>query len=180
MIDERTFRTIVPTAPKHAGMYIPYINQAFGKFHIDTPKRQAAFIAQLAHESGGFNYVREIASGKAYDTGAKAIALGNTPEADGDGQFYKGRGLIQITGRNNYKACSQGLFGDDRLLTTPQLLETPENAVYSAAWFWKSNNLNKYADSSDFAGLTKRINGGLNGFEDRKKYWAIATKLMTA
>lgn len=169
---------ICPTAPKNVDVFVPYLNLAFERFKIDTPKRKAAFIAQLAHESGGFRYVRELASGKAYDTGAKAKALGNTPEEDGDGQFYKGRGLIQITGKNNYKACSLVLFGDDRLLMTPQLLEAPEYAVYSAAWFWSSNNLNKYADSGDFTGLTKRINGGLNGFEERKIFWEAAKKVI--
>jgi len=179
MIDEKILRAIVPRAPRNLGIYVPYINQVFKEYGIDTPKRQAAFLAQVAHESGGFWYVKELASGIAYDTGAKARALGNTPEADGDGQFYKGRGLIQITGKNNYRACSLALFGDDRLLRSPELLETPEYAVRSAAWFWNSNNLNKYADSDDFTGLTKRINGGLNGFTERKKYWETATRLLT-
>lgn len=178
MIDEKTLRYIIPTAPKNLGQYVPFLNQAFEKFAINTPQYQAAFIAQLAHESGAFHYVKELASGKDYDTGAKAKNLGNTPEADGDGQRYKGRGLIQITGKNNYKVCSMALFNDDRLLTTPELLETPQYAVYSAAWFWSANHLNKYVDKNDFIGLTKRINGGTNGLAEREKYWKAAKKLL--
>lgn len=174
MIDEKTIRAIIPNASKNIGLYIPFLNSAFTVFCINTPQRQAAFIAQVAHESGGFRYVKELASGKDYDTGTKAKALGNTPEADGDGPLYKGRGLIQITGKNNYKACSMDLFGDYRLLKTPELLETPQYAVYSAAWFWLTNRLNRYADKEDFVGLTKRINGGTNGLEERKKYWEAA------
>lgn len=139
MIDEKTLRSIIPAAPQNLAQYIPFLNQAFEEFGINTPQYQAAFIAQVAHESGGFRYVKELASGKSYDTGTKAKALGNTPEADGDGQKYKGRGLIQVTGKHNYKACSLALFNDDRLLATPQLLETLQYAVYSAAWFWSSN-----------------------------------------
>ncbi|KAA5533734.1 glycoside hydrolase family 19 protein [Taibaiella lutea] len=178
MIDEKILRAIVPTAPKTLGEYVPFLNQAFENFGIDTPQYQAAFIAQIAHESGAFRYVKEIASGKAYDTGSKAKALGNTPEADGDGQRYKGRGLIQITGKNNYSVCSLALFNDERLLTTPELLETPQYAVYSAAWFWSSNRLNRYVDKNDFTGLTKRINGGINGLAEREKYCKAAQKLL--
>jgi putative chitinase len=178
MIDEKTLRSIVPAAPKTLYQYIPFLNEAFEEFGINTSQYQAAFIAQIAHESGGFRYVKEIASGKAYDTGNKAKVLGNTPEADGDGQRYKGRGLIQITGKNNYRACSLVLFNDERLLATPELLETPQYAVYSAAWFWSTNRLNKYVDKNDFTGLTRRINGGTNGLSERKHYWEKAKQVI--
>lgn len=174
MLNEQTLRYIVPTAPKDVAKFIPFINNAFIKYGIDKPSYQAAFIAQIAHESGSFNYVKEIASGRAYDTGAKAISLGNTPEADGDGQRYKGRGLIQITGKNNYRSCSRGLFGSEILLTKPELLETPQYAVESAAWFWLNGNLNRYVDKNDFIGLTKRINGGTNGLKERLLFWERA------
>lgn len=160
----------------------------FDSFDIDTPKRQAHFLAQLAHESGGFKYVREIASGEAYDIGRRARRLGNTPEKDGDGQKFKGRGLIQVTGTNNYRACSLMLFGDYRLLKTPQLLEEPMNACLSAGWFWDSNKLNAYADRDQFTCISALINTGspdtdkkhINGYADRRQWWDRARKILGA
>ena len=95
--------------------------------------------------------------------------MGNGSEESGDGWKYRGRGIIQITGKSNYAACSKAMFGDERLLETPEILETDKSAiVQSACWFWNKNNLNTYCDKGDFIGLTKRINGGLNGLEDRQ------------
>lgn len=147
------------------------LNNAMEFFNIRTPEQIAAFIAQIAHESGSLKYVREIASGEAYDTGRLAKNLGNTPEKDGDGQKYKGRGLIQITGLTNYKQVSKALSYD--FVTFPEHLEKPSAAAYSAAWFWKSRNLNAYANGSleGFKKITKRINGGYNGLEDRLRHW---------
>ena len=111
-----------------------------GKFAIITRLRMAAFIAQIGHESGQLRYVRELGNDKylaKYDTGRLAQRLGNTPEADGDGQKYRGRGLIQVTGHHNYEACSEALFGDSRLLNAPELLEQPVYAALSAGWFWQ-------------------------------------------
>lgn len=145
---------------------------------INTPQRQAMFIAQVLHESGEFRYLEELGGDKylsKYDTGTLAKRLGNTPEADGDGQLYKGRGLIQITGKDNYQKCGQAL--KLTLLKNPHLLENPRHAVASACWFWFSKNLNKWADAGAFTSCAKAINGGLNGIEDRKEYWA-RTKLM--
>ena len=145
---------------------------------INTPERQAMFIAQVLHESGEFNWLAELGS-KAYlskyDTGRLAERLGNTPEEDGDGQLYKGRGLIQITGRYNYQKCGQAMRLN--LLKYPNLLENPRHATASACWFWKVNNLNRWADVGAITACTKAINGGLNGLDDRKQYWAL-TKLM--
>ena len=106
----------------------------------------------------------------------KARALGNTPAADGDGQRYKGRGLIQITGRSNYAACGKALGVD--LLSNPSQLETPALAARSAGWFWASNKLNRYADNGDFIGLTRRINGGTNGLADRMALWERAKAVL--
>ena len=145
---------------------------------INTPGRQAMFIAQVLHESGEFKWLAEIGSNaylSKYDTGRLALRLGNTPEEDGDGQLYKGRGLIQITGRYNYQQCGHAL--QLNLLKNPHLLENPRHAVASACWFWKSNNLNRWADVGAITACTKAINGGLNGIDDRKQYWAL-TKLM--
>ena len=154
--------------------YVEPLNKHMQAFGIDNFVRIRHFIAQIAHESGEFRYVLEIYSGKSYDTGRKAANLGNTPEADGDGQKYKGRGLIQITGRSNYERCSLGLFGDKRLLDNPELLELPENAVRSACWFWKANNLNALADRDDIRAVTRRINGGYNGIEHRAQLYERA------
>ena len=151
--------------------YIEPLNAAFDEWEINTPQRQAAFLAQVAHESGGFHYVRELASGEAYE-GRKD--LGNT-EA-GDGVRYRGRGLIQVTGRSNYRACGVALGLD--LLGEPELLELPENAGRSAGWFWWSRKLNGLADADNFRAITLRINGGLNGYTDRCAYWERAKEAL--
>lgn len=149
--------------------YIGPLNNAMEEFEINTPERQAAFLAQVAHESGGFHYVRELASGKAYE-GRKD--LGNT--RPGDGVRYKGRGLIQITGRANYGQCGEALGVD--LIENPDLLEEHGPACFSAAWFWHSRNLNKLADEGDFKAITRRINGGYNGLADRLTYYERARR----
>jgi putative chitinase len=172
---------ILPNAGKQAGVFASELNLAMGRYQINTPKRIAAFLAQVGHESGQLRYVRELGGDQylsKYDTGALAIRLGNTPEADGDGQRYRGRGLIQITGRNNSRQCSLGLFGDERLLDQPELLEQPQWAAESAAWFWEQNGLNELADRDQFNSITRRINGGLNGLEDRLQLWARARAVL--
>ena len=126
---------ILPYARHRIDVFFPHLIAAMAEFEINTPARQAAFIAQIGHESGQLLYVRELASGAAYDVGDLAVRLGNTPEDDGDGERLKGRGLIQITGHDNYLACSMALFGDDRLLHFPELLEDARNACRSAGWF---------------------------------------------
>ena len=174
---------IFPRARSLAGVFISSLNLAMLNRQINTPQRAAAFLAQIGHESGELHYVRELGSDQylsKYDTGSLAARLGNTPEADGDGQKYRGRGLIQITGRRNYLACSQALFGDDRLLLQPQLLEQPQWACESAAWFWQSNGLNELADKGQFTTITRRINGGLNGLDDRLQLWARAKAVLCA
>ncbi|MFQ6591790.1 MULTISPECIES: glycoside hydrolase family 19 protein [Pseudomonas] len=172
---------VFPRARSLAGVFISALNSAMSNRQINTPQRAAAFLAQIGHESGELHYVRELGSDQylsKYDTGPLASRLGNTPEADGDGQKYRGRGLIQITGRRNYLACSQALFGDDRLLQQPQLLEQPRWACESAAWFWQSNGLNELADKGQFTTITRRINGGLNGLDDRLQLWARAKAVL--
>lgn len=154
--------------------WVDPLNRAMKRYEINNPARQAAFIAQIGHESGRLQFVRELASGEAYDTGRKAIALGNTPEADGDGQKYKGRGLIQITGFRNYVLCGTALELD--LIEHPELLEEPEHAAMSAAWFWWNAKLNELADKGEFRTITRRINGGFNGLADREALFASATR----
>ncbi|WP_053178323.1 glycoside hydrolase family 19 protein [Pseudomonas kilonensis] len=172
---------IMPNARAQAGVFISALNTAMSRYGIDTPKRIAAFLAQVGHESGQLRYVRELGSEQylsKYDTGTLAVRLGNSPQADGDGQKYRGRGLIQITGRDNYLRCSQGLFGDERLMALPELLEQPQWASESAAWFWEQNGLNELADRDQFNTITRRINGGLNGLEDRLQLWARARAVL--
>ena len=180
-ITEQQLQRIMPNARRQAGVFVSALNAAMANRQIDTPKRQAAFLAQVGHESGQLQYVRELGGEQylsKYDTGTLAARLGNTPEADGDGQRYRGRGLIQITGRNNYLRCSLALFGDERLLRTPELLELPQWAAESAAWFWWVNGLNLLADKEQFNTITRRINGGLNGLEDRLQLWGRARAVL--
>ena len=160
-------QSIMPYAKARIPSFIAPLNAAMQEYHINSPLRQAAFIAQIAHESGELLYVKEIASGAAYE-GRKD--LGNTQP--GDGMRYKGRGLIQITGRNNYAECGKAMGVD--LITNPELLETNGLACRSAAWFWASRGLNDLADKGDFERITKRINGGLNGYQERLVYHARA------
>ena len=173
MITPDQLREIMPYASKRADVYAVPLFEAMEEFGIDTPMRQSAFIAQVAHESGSLRYVRELASGDAYE-GRKD--LGNTQP--GDGVRYKGRGLIQITGRANYRACSVGLFGDERLLEHPEILEQVVEACRSAAWFWQSLDLNKLADIGAFRPITKAINGGYNGWDDRLAHYQRAVAVL--
>ena len=156
--------------------WLPHLEEAMVEHAINTPARQAMFLAQVAHESGRLQFVKELASGEAYDTGPLAARLGNTPEDDDDGRKYKGRGLIQITGHDNYRICGEALGLP--LLNSPELLELPNYAAKSAAWFWESHGLNELADSGDFQRITKRINGGLNGYSDRLKLLAAAQEAL--
>lgn len=133
-------------------------------YQIDTPLREAAFLAQVAHESGRFYYTEELASGTAYE-GRKD--LGNI--RPGDGVKFKGRGLIQLTGRSNYKDFSRHCGID--FITTPELLSLPEHAVRSACWFWQSRGLNELADAGEFEKITRIINGGFNGLEERTEFY---------
>lgn len=160
----------VPLA--RVGKFVPYLNGAMEHYQINTPARVAAFLAQLAHESGGFRYVRELASGRAYE-GRKD--LGNIYA--GDGVRFKGRGLIQITGRANYQRLANDLqlVG---LLQNPHWLESDKWAVWSAGWFWDKTGLNALADEGLFKQITRKINGGYNGLEDRYKYYERAKKVL--
>lgn len=142
------------------------------EFAITTPLRIAAFIAQIGHESAQLRYVKELASGAAYE-GRKD--LGNTQV--GDGIRFKGRGLIQVTGRSNYTALLMAL--DIDCLEHPELLETPENACRSAAWWWSTHGLNQLADTQDFSRITKVINGGTNGLAERQSFYNTALKVLT-
>ena len=178
------------------------LNKLLPDYGIDTPQRVAAFIAQAAHESGNFTalhenlnyrpetlrkvfpkYFPDDATAAQYAHNPEMIAnkvyanrMGNGDEASGDGFRFCGRGLIQLTGKENYSwfAASMGITVED----VAEYLSTFEGAVQSACWFWESNNLNQYADSGDILTMTKRINGGTIGLEDRKKHYAHAVHVL--
>ena len=177
------------------------LNAAMSEFHITSPREQAMFLAQCGHESGGFSVVQENLNYKAetlvkvfpkyfrdvdpndYAKQPEKIAnrvysnrMGNGDEASGDGYRYRGRGLIQLTGKDNYNACAAALKID--LHEDPDYLETAEGAARSAAWFWVHNGLNKYADDDDIVGCTKRVNGGTIGLEERMHYYQIAKSVL--
>jgi putative chitinase len=178
------------------------LEDTFAKYDINTPERQAAFIGQCAHESGNFKTLEEnlnykpealmrvwpsrfpdLATAMKYAHNPEAIAnkvyggrMGNGPEETGDGWKYHGRGLIQLTGKENYANCGSSIGVD--LLSNPNLLNTPEYAALSAGWFWNKKGLNSLADAGDIDTMTKRINGGLIGLDDRKAKIAKALSVL--
>jgi len=175
--------------PAKAEEWVDAINQTFETFGIDTPEQQASFLGQCAHESNGFtalvenlNYKAEslckvwpkrfptLEAAQPYNRNPEAIAnhvysgrMGNGDEDSGDGFAFRGRGLIQLTGRANYKACGEALGVD--LEADPDLVSTPQFAALSAGWFWSTHELNNIA--SDIVAVTKKINGGTLGLDDR-------------
>lgn len=155
-------------------LYFKPFNRTLNEFKINSLPRISAFIAQLAHESGSLRYKEELASGAAYE-GRKD--LGNIYR--GDGRRYKGRGLIQLTGRHNYNWASKQLGVD--LVNHPKLATNPELSCRIAGLYWQSRNLNKYADyhtERGFRIITRRINGGYNGWHDRLRHWKKAKKAL--
>jgi putative chitinase len=183
------------------------LEQLFPDYEIDTPKRMAAFIAQCAHESGGFMVLKENLNYKAPSlrklfskyfpndqiaqeyaskpNKQEAIAsriyanrMGNGDEASKEGYKFCGRGLIQLTGRSNYQAFADSL--EMSIDDVPEYLATFEGAAQSACWFWETNKLNQWADKGDIVTLTKRINGGTIGLEDRIKHYEHALHIIGA
>ena len=153
------------------------LTSAMEQFEINTPCRQAAFLAQVGHESCSLLFVREIWNPVQVPAQARYEGnkdLGNTEP--GDGKRFLGRGPIQITGRGNYRACGIALGLD--LLSHPEWLEIPEHGASSAAWFWQSRALNQLADQGRFHSITRAINGGTNGEKDRDRRFALASKAL--
>ena len=173
MLTDDELKQIMPNcaAAKRAD-YLPFIQQSMQEFDITSYWRETAFLAQLAHESGELRYMEELASGVAYE-GRKD--LGNTQP--GDGKRYKGRGPIQLTGRANYAKYGE-LLGLD-LVNNPTIAATKEVGFRIAGQFWKLNGLNELADQQEFKAITKRINGGYNGLDDRIKYYERAKKVIS-
>jgi putative chitinase len=172
MITDGQLQQIMPSlsAAKRA-TYLPHLNDTLAAYSITTPLRIAAFLAQIAHESGELRYWEEIASGAAYE-GRKD--LGNTQP--GDGKRYKGRGPIQITGRANYRTYGS-LLGVD-LENNPALAATVPVGFRIAGEYWSRNGLNALADQQDFIAITRRINGGTNGLASRQKYYELAKRVL--
>ena len=196
-------REIIPKNP-----YLQYwysaLEQLLPDYQIDTPQRLAAFLAQCAHESGGFLFIKENlnykwqslrkvfpkyfptdALAQQYEKQPERIAnkiyanrMGNGPEESGDGYRFCGRGLIQVTGRDNYSWFAASL--DISPEEASEYMETFEGAAQSACWFWETNNLNQWADRGDIVTLTKRINGGTIGLEDRQKHYNHALHVFGA
>ena len=183
--------------------YVDSLNEVAEYYDMTkNPARLASFLAQVAHESGGFNAVKEglnysvaglrATFGKYFPTNEMAMnyarkpelianrvyanRMGNGSEESGDGYKFCGRGLIQLTGRDNYTKFANDLSMS--IEETVEYLQTPEGACASAGWFWDNNNLNSYCDRNDFTGLTKRINGGINGLADRKHHFDIALNML--
>lgn len=168
-----------------AAMYCEPLNTAATEFDISTPARLAAFLAQLGHESARLIYVEELDSGVNYNQRAD---LGNTrPEAlqwsnGNPGPWFKGHGLIQVTGYDNHAACGAALYPHDPeiFLRDPRALCKPVDAARSAGWFWREHGLNELADAGAFEQITRRINGGLNGQADRLLLWQKAREVLGA
>ena len=200
IITPAKLKEIMPKASdENIARYVPALNEEMGADEINTPLRIAHFIAQIAHESGSFHYSAENLNysakalravfGKYFPTDEEAEAyarqpekianrvyanrMGNGDEASGEGWKFRGRGLIQLTGKDNYTKCGAGTDMD--LISDPDQLANDANAAVAASgWFWDSRGLNAYADKDDVETITKRINGGLNGIDDRKEFLARA------
>lgn len=170
-ITKEQLLAIMPYARERAEVFLPFLNKYMGRFGIDNRMRACHFLAQIAHESGELRYTKELASGKEYE-GRRD--LGNV--RPGDGVRFKGRGLIQITGRANYEQISKATGMD--FSGHPDWLELPQWATMSACWWWNSRGLNALADKDELTNITKRINGGTNGLQDRLKYLGRAKKVI--
>ena len=203
ILTKEHLQEILPNNPNIDGWYDALV-KLLPEYEINSPQRVAAFLAQCAHESGGFKalkenlnykaeslcrvfpkYFRDMATATQYAHQQEKIAnrvygnrMGNGDEASGDGYRYCGRGLIQLTGKNNYTAFAESI--ETPVEELPEYLSTFEGAVQSACWFWETNNLNQYADSNDIVTMTKRINGGTIGLEDRKKHYEHALHVLGA
>jgi putative chitinase len=205
-ISQEQLAQILPGNP-YLDHWCEALNKILPDYDINTPQREAAFLAQCAHESGNFTALQENLNYRAvtlrkvfpkyFPTDAIAeqyasqpnkaelIAnrvyanrMGNGDEASGDGYRYCGRGLIQLTGKSNYQAFADSI--EMNIEDIPAFLETFEGAIQSACWFWESNNLNQYADKDDILTMTKRINGGTIGLEDRIKQYEHAKLVLGA
>lgn len=194
-------KAIAPTSKRSDYKLLPdlceWMNYWFPKYEIDTKGELCHFIAQAAHESDSFNTLEEYASGDAYDT---RVDLGNTPERDGDGRRYKGRGIFQVTGRLNYRTATIEWAKRKpatlmNFVMEPEYLEVPQFAVWSACQYWDQRNFNTIANMPDTAKvpykikgktllispveyISRKINGGVNGLSERFKFYERAKTII--
>lgn len=200
---EEQLSEIIPTAVGGVSSWYTGLVEILPTYDITSILRIAGFLSQTAHESGGYRVLKENLNYSSdalnkifpkyfknagrdaleYHRQQEKIAnviyadrMGNGNTKSGDGWKFRGRGLIQLTGRNNYTAFSDSINMD--IDAVPEYLETPKGAIHSACWFWNSVNLNKLADVSDIIGMTKRINGGVNGLDDRIKHYNHALEVL--
>ena len=192
MIDKEDLVAAGLCSPEVAMRWTPALNETMERFDISNKYRIAAFLSQVAHESGGFKFVVENLNysadallrvfpkyfptpeiANAYARQPERIAnrayanrMGNGDEASGDGWAYRGRGLIQLTGKNNYASFS--LQMDNNCLVEPDIVAEPKLAALSAGWYWNSRNINPVADTDDIKEVTRLVNGGYNGLADRE------------
>lgn len=196
VISQSELQRIIPiAAEEHINTYLPALNEVLPKFGIDTPLRVCHFIAQIAHESGGLKYesenlnysatalravfgkyFKDEAVAQEYHRQPERIAnvvyadrMGNGPSDTCDGWNYRGRGLIQLTGKDNYRICGEAIGID--LVEQPEVVaEQPAISVSAACWYWNSRHLNQLADQDNIVAITRKINGGTHGLENRKAY----------
>lgn len=161
--------------PAKAELWIDAVNDTFERYDIDTPLRQAHFLAQVLHETGGLKWLRELwGPTPAQERYEGRKDLGNVHP--GDGFTFRGRGAIQLTGRSNYEQYAKHCGVN--VVSNPELVEQPPHAMMVAGWYWQSRGLNAYADLDDVQTVTRRVNGGLNGFEDRVKWLGEAKRVL--
>jgi len=174
-MDAKTFMLAANVSPSVASVWAGPVTAAMTEFGINTPERQAAFIAQCGHESAGFHYTLEIWGPTPAQKGYEGRSdLGNTQP--GDGRRYCGRGLLQVTGRANYATTGKKLGVD--LIADPVQLEHPDLAARSAGLYWRDHGCNELADIGAFTSITKKINGGQNGAPDRQLRWTRAKQAL--
>lgn len=202
MINSDDLKSIMPTCSQSTiDIFIPFIDASFEEFDISTPLTQSAFLAQAAFESVELSHLAENLNYSAerllavfythFEQGEAlgfahnpekianrvyANRMGNGDESTGDGWKYKGRGIFQMTGKFMYEQCGLGLGID--LLNNPELLEEPENATRSAAWFWDTHSCNSLAEQGLFRTITQKINGGMNGYNERVAYFEKAKSVL--
>ena len=195
MITKENFVPIISDVSwSYAEPYVPLFDTVLPRFEIDTPLRKAHFLAQIAHESAGFKatvenlnysdsalynvfrkYFPTLDSTAGYARQPERIAnkvyasrMGNDDEASGDGWRYRGRGLIQLTGKSNYQAFSNAV--NQNFVANPDDVASPEWALSSACWYWQNRKINRFADTDDIQMVTKMVNGGLNGLDHRQHF----------
>jgi putative chitinase len=206
MLTAEQFNQLFPRAQDPQG-WVDSMNNVFPNYELDSPKRIAAFLAQCGHESGGWTvfeenlnysakglmgifkkYFPDESTATAYQRQPEKIAnkvyanrMGNGPESSGDGWKYRGRGPIQLTGKDNYRAFAKEMFDDwENLFNNPDWVNADRDfALMSAIWFWNKNKLNREADAGDIKTMTRKINGGYIGLEDRIHHYEDAIKLLT-